>query len=204
MRPGAGLPARCCSSSTTSIKRPSGCAAWASRSWPVPSTGRGGTVPSTSATPTGSWSNWPRRSRARSPARAEVAGRPDGGIGAVLAYHDSTKHSPVSIRSRAHFLDWANKPHPLKAHAGLERVPLPDNVPSLADPALHALTRLRAGDHRGHLVRAAGSEAFIARAPVVLVLTGIPWRTGWKYTERGYRHLFWDAGMILARSEERR
>src|SRR6266540_5510055 len=66
------------------------------------------------------------------------------------------------------------------------------------DPALHALTRLRAGDHRGHLVRAAGSDAFIARAPVVLVLTGIPWRTGWKYTERGYRHLFWDAGMILA------
>lgn len=38
----------------------------------------------------------------------------------------------------------------------------------------------------------------MARAPVVLVLTGIPWRTAWKYTERGYRHLFWDAGMILA------
>jgi nitroreductase len=32
----------------------------------------------------------------------------------------------------------------------------------------------------------------------VLALTGIPWRTAWKYTERGYRHLFWDAGMILA------
>jgi hypothetical protein len=33
---------------------------------------------------------------------------------------------------------------------------------------------------------------------VVLALTGIPWRTAWKYTERGYRHLFWDSGMILA------
>jgi SagB-type dehydrogenase family enzyme len=66
------------------------------------------------------------------------------------------------------------------------------------DPALRALTRLREGDHREHLVQAAASETSIARAPVVLVLTGIPWRTGWKYTERGYRHLFWDAGMILA------
>ena len=206
-----------------------------------------------------------------------MAGRPEVGIGAVLAYHESTKHSPASIRSRAHFLDWDNKPHPLKVYAGLERVPLPHDVPSLAvpaleaigvtpvdaaapgpdfaalarllivgagvhhtvalpdgelihfrnyasagalypvevyvacadlpglpagvfhfDPALRALTRLREGDHRGHLVRAAASEASIARAPVVLVLTGIPWRTGWKYTERGYRHLFWDAGMILA------
>jgi SagB-type dehydrogenase family enzyme len=206
-----------------------------------------------------------------------VAGRPEGGIGTILAYHKSTKHSPVSIRSRAHFLDWDNKPHPLKVHAGLERVPLPHDVPSLAvpaleaigvtsvdaaapgpdlaalarllvigagvhhtvtfpggelvhfrnyasagalypvevsvacadlpglpagvfhfDPALRALTRLREGDHRGHLVRGAASEASITRAPVVLVLTGISWRTGWKYAERGYRHLFWDAGMILA------
>ncbi len=205
-----------------------------------------------------------------------MAGPPEGGIGAVLAYHESTKHSPVSIRSQAHFLDWDNRPHPFKVHAALERVPLPDDVPSLAvpaleaigvtsvdaatpgpdlpalarllvlgagvhhtvrfpggevihfrnyasagalypvevyvacadlpglpagvfhfDPALHALTPLREGDHRGHLVRAAGSEASIG-APVIFVLTGIPWRTGWKYAERGYRHLFWDAGMILA------
>jgi len=54
------------------------------------------------------------------------------------------------------------------------------------------------GDHRAHLVRAAASEPAVARAPLVLVLTGLPWRTAWKYTERGYRHLFWDAGMILA------
>ena len=66
------------------------------------------------------------------------------------------------------------------------------------DPAGPALTRLREGDHRGYLVRAGASEPTVARAPVVLVLTGIPWRTAWKYTDRGYRHLFWDAGMILA------
>ena len=34
-------------------------------------------------------------------------------------------------------------------------------------------------------------------APVVVV-TGIPWRTGWRYAERGYRHVFWDAGTMLA------
>jgi len=66
------------------------------------------------------------------------------------------------------------------------------------DPEGPTLTRLREGDHRGHVVRAAAGEPAVARAPVVLVLTGIPWRTAWKYTERGYRHLFWDAGMILA------
>lgn len=31
-----------------------------------------------------------------------------------------------------------------------------------------------------------------------LVLTGVPWRTGWRYRERGYRHIFWDAGTMLA------
>ncbi len=30
------------------------------------------------------------------------------------------------------------------------------------------------------------------------MLTGIPWRTTWKYGQRGYRHLFWDAGAIVA------
>ena len=30
------------------------------------------------------------------------------------------------------------------------------------------------------------------------MLTGIPWRTAWKYRDRGYRHLFWDSGAILA------
>jgi SagB-type dehydrogenase family enzyme len=33
---------------------------------------------------------------------------------------------------------------------------------------------------------------------VTLVLTGIPFRTCWKYGERGWRHLWWDAGALLA------
>jgi SagB-type dehydrogenase family enzyme len=55
-------------------------------------------------------------------------------------------------------------------------------------PIDFALRRLRPGDWRSGL----------AKTPVVLVLTGIPWRTTWKYRERGYRHLFWDSGVILA------
>jgi SagB-type dehydrogenase family enzyme len=32
----------------------------------------------------------------------------------------------------------------------------------------------------------------------VVILTGIHARTGWKYMERGYRHVWWDAGTMLA------
>jgi SagB-type dehydrogenase family enzyme len=31
-----------------------------------------------------------------------------------------------------------------------------------------------------------------------LVVTGIPWRTGWRYAERGWRHLYWDGGTLLS------
>jgi len=50
------------------------------------------------------------------------------------------------------------------------------------DPLGHALTPLREGDFGG----------------TSIVLTGIPWRTAWKYGERGYRHLYWDAGAMVA------
>jgi hypothetical protein len=33
-----------------------------------------------------------------------------------------------------------------------------------------------------------------------LVVTGVPWRTGWRYRERGYRHIFWDAGTMLSQT----
>ena len=37
-------------------------------------------------------------------------------------------------------------------------------------------------------------------SPTSLVLTGVPWRTAWKYRERGFRHLYWDAGTMLAQT----
>jgi SagB-type dehydrogenase family enzyme len=60
------------------------------------------------------------------------------------------------------------------------------------NPVEFALRRLRDGDHRPFLARAIGD------APTTLVLSGIPWRTAWKYGERGYRHLFWDSGAVAA------
>jgi SagB-type dehydrogenase family enzyme len=58
-------------------------------------------------------------------------------------------------------------------------------------------TELRRGDFRDALAEAA-ADPRVAEAPVTLVVTGIPWRTAWKYGERGWRHLYWDAGTMLA------
>jgi SagB-type dehydrogenase family enzyme len=49
------------------------------------------------------------------------------------------------------------------------------------------------------LVRLRGTPPGTAPA---LVVTGVPWRTAWKYTERGFRHLYWDAGSMLAHTLE--
>jgi SagB-type dehydrogenase family enzyme len=65
------------------------------------------------------------------------------------------------------------------------------------EPAEFVLRRLRAGDFRARLA-ASAAEPAIAGLPLCLVLTGIPWRTTWKYGQRGWRHLFWDAGAIVA------
>lgn len=51
------------------------------------------------------------------------------------------------------------------------------------DPYDHALVRV-APPPRGE-------------APAVVV-TGVPWRTGWRYRERGYRHVYWDTGTMLS------
>jgi hypothetical protein len=60
--------------------------------------------------------------------------------------------------------------------------PLPAGV-HWYDPSGHALVRV------GPPPRGGG--------PAVVV-TGVPWRTGWRYRERGYRHVYWDAGTMLA------
>ena len=65
------------------------------------------------------------------------------------------------------------------------------------DPGEGTLRRLRAEDPRAALGAAAAAPE-IADAAVVLILTGILWRTAWKYGARGWRHVFWDAGAMLA------
>jgi SagB-type dehydrogenase family enzyme len=68
---------------------------------------------------------------------------------------------------------------------------IPADLPGLPagvhwyDPAGHALVRVAPAP--------GGGDAAI-------VVTGVPWRTGWRYRERGYRHIYWDAGTMLAQT----
>lgn len=131
----------------------------------------------------------------------EPAPGPDLDSLARLLVRGAGVHHTRSFRGDViHFRNYASAGalYPVEIYVACADLPgLPAGVYHF-DPAGPALTRLREGDQRGHLVRTTAVQPAVGRAPVVLALTGIPWRTSWKYTERGYRHLFWDAGMILA------
>ena len=195
-------------------------------------------------------------------------------IRVARAFHDETTHTPWSVRTSGHALDWDVKPLPFKVYADLPARPLPrefvlpaiDTLRALAggapaagrldEPALAALlyftagvTRrktypggtevlfraapstgalyqtevyvaagavdglapglyhfnpgdfalraVRTGDVRAALATAAAEPA-VARRAATLVLTAIYWRNTWKYRTRGWRHLYWDAGTMLA------
>ncbi|MBI4247105.1 MAG: SagB/ThcOx family dehydrogenase, partial [Candidatus Rokubacteria bacterium] len=64
-------------------------------------------------------------------------------------------------------------------------------------PGDFALRRLRSGDVRAALARAAAEPSLAHRAATVL-LSAIYWRNTWKYQARGWRHLYWDSGTLLA------
>ena len=61
---------------------------------------------------------------------------------------------------------------------------LPDGV-HWYDPVAHALVQVGP---------AASGDV------TTMIVTGVPWRTGWKYAERGFRHIYWDAGSMLAQT----
>jgi SagB-type dehydrogenase family enzyme len=189
-------------------------------------------------------------------------------------FHDETTHTPASVRTSGHTLDWDNKPFPFKIYTDVPAVALPRDVDVPAAPTLQALAvpapaaarltlgaltallyctagvtrkktypgggevlfraaastgalyqtevyvvagdvdgldaglyhfcpgdftlrRLRAGDVRAPLADAA-ADPRLARRAATLVLSAIYWRNTWKYQARGYRHLFWDSGTMLA------
>jgi hypothetical protein len=51
-------------------------------------------------------------------------------------------------------------------------------------------------DPQGHALRRVGPPP--ADGGTTVIVTGVPWRTGWRYAERGYRHLYWDSGTMLS------
>jgi SagB-type dehydrogenase family enzyme len=217
-------------------------------------------------------------------------------IESARRFHEVTAHTPYSVRTSTHTLDWDVKPFPFKVYADLAPIPLPRTFAPIAadtfvslDPARatppaprgegggpltlerlaallyysagvtkkksypgggevlfraaastgalfqtevyvvvgdvagltpglyhfnpgdFALRRLREGDVRAALAVAAADDAVVsaghavasaghavASAGVTVVLSAIYWRNTWKYQARGYRHLFWDAGTMLA------
>lgn len=66
------------------------------------------------------------------------------------------------------------------------------------DPLSCSLDVLREGDFRGLLAEATDQHERVADAPVTFVTTSTWWRNAWKYSERTYRHAFWDSGTVLA------
>jgi SagB-type dehydrogenase family enzyme len=196
---------------------------------------------------------------------------------AAREFHDATTHTPHSIRTSGHTLEWDIKPFPFKVYTDAPALTLPRSFDPITVDTLRALEatggvagaaapltlesltallyfsagvtrkktypgggevlfraaastgalyqtevyvvagtvagleaglyhfcpgdftlrRLRAGDIRGPLARAAVDESVRTRA-ATLVLSAIYWRNTWKYQARGYRHLFWDSGTMLA------
>jgi SagB-type dehydrogenase family enzyme len=62
----------------------------------------------------------------------------------------------------------------------------------------HELVRLWDGDQLDTLRAACGDFGGFDGAPLCLVLTGIFWRSAWRYRERGYRRVLLDTGHVLS------
>ncbi|MFI0374443.1 nitroreductase family protein [Actinomadura sp. 1N219] len=131
----------------------------------------------------------PRRFKTYGPDAARVAlpAGPDGepGLPALAGLLRSALGTralpgrPAAYRAAAS----AGNRHPIEAYVcarGLDGLP---------DGAWH----YRPDEHS--LVQVAPGEVCDGTA---VVLTGVPWRSCWKYAERGYRHVWWDAGTVLA------
>ncbi len=98
---------------------------------------------------------------------------------------------------RTRFDDWRNRTWPFRAAGSAGgRFPLEVYVSSRGvgglsdgvhwyDPARHVLVQV-------------GPPA--DGVATTLIVTGVPWRTSWKYAERGFRHVYWDAGSMLAQT----
>ena len=61
-------------------------------------------------------------------------------IAYALNYHESTKHSEISLRTSGHYLDWANKPSQFKIYEDLTSISLPKNFPQPEAEPLTAIS----------------------------------------------------------------
>jgi len=132
------------------------------------------------------------------------------------------------VRAGARLLDWANRPHPFKEYEGLEAEPLDvesglGRLLRWGAGVVRSRTYGGVDTYHFRTYSSAGAlypvEVYVTREDGLfhfhpgelalrrlrdgsfetsLILTGILARTAWKYDARGYRHLWWDAGTMLA------
>jgi SagB-type dehydrogenase family enzyme len=62
----------------------------------------------------------------------------------------------------------------------------------------HELVPLWEGDFFGEIRAASGGSPAMKEARAVVLLTGVFWRSAWRYQERGYRRVLLDSGHVLA------
>lgn len=131
------------------------------------------------------------------PATAVLAGQPPAATASVdLPGLARLMHLSAGV-VRVRFDEWRDRTwlfraagsaggrFPLEVYVSAHRVDgLQDGV-HWYDPVNHALIQVGP---------AAEGEA------TTLVVTGVPWRTCWRYAERGFRHIYWDAGSMLAQT----
>jgi len=66
----------------------------------------------------------------------------NGREGKALEFHESTKHSEISVHNSGHYLDWGNKPSPFKLYTEARVQDLPTEF---LRPALNALVSIGSG-----------------------------------------------------------
>ena len=71
---------------------------------------------------------------------------------------------------------------------------------STSRPAASQVYRMACTGTTRSATRSSRSGRQPAGEASTLIVTGVPWRTGWKYAERGLRHVYWDAGTMLAQT----
>jgi SagB-type dehydrogenase family enzyme len=140
-------------------------------------------------------------------ARVELPREWEHGPAATLALAGRTSARPLSVSALARLLflssgvvrtshrrgrDWlfraagsAGGRFPLELYLSVRGVDGVDDGVHWYDPVAHALLRIGPA--------AEGSAT-------TLIVTGVPWRTGWRYAERGFRHIYWDAGTMLSQA----
>jgi len=96
----------------------------------------------------------------------------------IVRWRPGRNGPPVLLRAAAS----AGNLHPIETYLHATGVDGLDDGVWHYDPRRHCLV---------HVGPPAG-------AGVALILSAVPWRSEWKYAERGYRHVLWDAGTVAA------